>query len=172
MGTACQLDKRVEEHLKKLKSTEQTDAEKKNIYKYLPKQLVKKERKRYLKFMEDCTTKPARKQVEVSLANNYSYKEGDEEFNFWYSKYITDKDEKEKVQPRQGATPKAISATPRLTSSKRAARTFACSSQGDAAPTASTVAFIIAFPPSKTASLSTIARISLEEHASRRTAKT
>lgn len=47
--------------------------------------------------MEECTTKPARKQVEVSLANNYSYKEGDEEFNFWYSKYINDKDEKEKV---------------------------------------------------------------------------
>jgi hypothetical protein len=30
-----------------------------------------------MKFMEDCSTKPARKQVEVSLANNYSYKEGD-----------------------------------------------------------------------------------------------
>jgi hypothetical protein len=33
----------------------------------------------------------------VSLANNYSYKEGDEEFNFWYSKYICSKNEKDKV---------------------------------------------------------------------------
>ncbi|CAM6000797.1 unnamed protein product [Sphagnum balticum] len=54
-----ELDKLLKEHLKKIKSTEQQDAEKKNIYKYLPKQLVKKERKRYLKFMEECTTKPA-----------------------------------------------------------------------------------------------------------------
>lgn len=47
--------------------------------------------------MEEWVTRPARKQVEVSLANNYSYKEGDEEFNFWYSKYICSKNEKDKV---------------------------------------------------------------------------
>lgn len=40
--------------------------------------------------------RPARKQVETSIANNYTYKEGDEEYNFWYSKYICAKDEKEK----------------------------------------------------------------------------
>jgi hypothetical protein len=40
--------------------------------------------------------RPARKQVETSLANNYTYKEGDEEYNFWYSKYICSKDDKEK----------------------------------------------------------------------------
>lgn len=78
--------------MKKLKSSEAVDAERKNIYKFLPKQIVKKEKKKYLKFLGECLTKPARKQVEVSLANNYAYKEGDEEFNYWYSKYITSKD--------------------------------------------------------------------------------
>lgn len=93
----AELDKRLKEHMKKLKSSEAVDAEKKNIYKFLPKQIVKKEKKKYLKFLGECLTKPARKQVEVSLANNYAYKEGDEEFNYWYSKYITSKDEKERV---------------------------------------------------------------------------
>ena len=91
------LDKRVKDAIAKLQTTENTDREKKNIYKYLPKQLVKKEKKQYLKGVEEWSTRPARKQVEVSLANNYSYKEGDEEFNFWYSKYICAKDEKEKA---------------------------------------------------------------------------
>ena len=40
--------------------------------------------------------RPARKQVQTSLANNYTYKEGDEEYNFWFSKYICSKDEKDK----------------------------------------------------------------------------
>lgn len=30
------------------------------------------------------------------MANNYTYKEGDEEYNFWFSKYICSKDEKDK----------------------------------------------------------------------------
>ena len=44
----------------------------------------------------DTMERPARKQVEASLANNYTYKEGDEEYNFWFSKYICSKDEKDK----------------------------------------------------------------------------
>jgi hypothetical protein len=66
-----------------------------NIYKHIPKEFVKKEKKKYLTFTE-THERPARKQVETSLANNYTYKEGDEEYNFWYSKYICSKDEKDK----------------------------------------------------------------------------
>ena len=64
-----------------------------NIHKHIPKEFAKKEQSKYLKFTE-TQERPARKQVEQSLANNYTYKEGDEEYNFWYSKYICAKDEK------------------------------------------------------------------------------
>ena len=64
-----------------------------NLHRYIPKEFAKKEQVKYLRFT-DTKEKPARKQVETSLANNYTYKEGDEEYNFWYSKYICAKDEK------------------------------------------------------------------------------
>jgi hypothetical protein len=77
-------------------STFQTAAEPRcNIYKHIPKEFVRKEKKKYLTFA-DTMERPARKQVETSLANNYTYKEGDEEYNFWFSKYICSKDEKDK----------------------------------------------------------------------------
>lgn len=66
-----------------------------NIFKHIPKEYFKKEKAKWLVFT-DTKERPARKQVETSLANNYTYKEGDEEYNFWYSKYICSKDEKEK----------------------------------------------------------------------------
>lgn len=77
-------------------SSFQTAAEPRlNIYKHIPKQFVKKEKNKYLTFT-DTKERAARKQVETSLANNYTYKEGDEEYNFWFSKYICSKDEKDK----------------------------------------------------------------------------
>ena len=64
-----------------------------NLHRYIPKEFAKKEQTKYLKFTGIKET-PARKQVETSIANKYTYKEGDEEYNFWYSKYICAKDEK------------------------------------------------------------------------------
>jgi hypothetical protein len=47
-----------------------------NLYKFIPKEFAKKEQGKYLQFT-DTKERPARKQVETSLANNYTYKEGD-----------------------------------------------------------------------------------------------
>ena len=40
--------------------------------------------------------RPARKQVEKSLAEDYQYKEGDQEYNIWYDKYQGDQVMKDK----------------------------------------------------------------------------
>jgi hypothetical protein len=87
-----ELHNRVQTYLASFKNN--TDP-RLNIYKHIPKEYVKKETKKYLIFT-DTMERPARKQVETSLANNYTYKEGDEEYNFWFSKYICSKDEKDK----------------------------------------------------------------------------
>lgn len=34
--------------------------------------------------------RPARKQIEESLANKYGYKQGDEEYNIWFDRFLTD----------------------------------------------------------------------------------
>lgn len=85
-----ELNARVQSYLSSFQNSTEPRL---NIYKHIPKEFVRKEKKKYLKFIETME-RPARKQVETSLANNYTYKEGDEEYNFWFGKYICAKDEK------------------------------------------------------------------------------
>lgn len=35
-------------------------------------------------------SRPARKQIEQTLALKHAYRQGDEEYNIWYDKYLTD----------------------------------------------------------------------------------
>lgn len=91
-----QLPRELHERVQTYLASFQTAPEPRlNINKHIPKEFVKKEKKKYLAFT-DTLERPARKQVETSLANNYTYKEGDEEYNFWFGKYICSKDEKDK----------------------------------------------------------------------------
>ena len=40
--------------------------------------------------------RPARKQVERSLADDCAYKEGDQDYNIWFDKFLTDANVKDK----------------------------------------------------------------------------
>ena len=61
-----------------------------NVVKYIaPSERMSKDNTEVLK-------RPARKQVEVSLARNFAYQQGDEEYNIWYDKYLSDKKDKER----------------------------------------------------------------------------
>ena len=67
---------------------------KKNMSKFLTKELeeVIDEEKQ----LKEILSRPARKQVERSLAEEYSYKQGDEEYNIWYDKFLTETKFKDK----------------------------------------------------------------------------
>lgn len=79
------VQQRVIKYYELKEQDEQAEEEPNNIVKYLdPKDRVSKE--------EDPKTimsRPARKQVEQSLAVTYAYKQGDQEYNIWYDKFLT-----------------------------------------------------------------------------------
>jgi len=61
-----------------------------NVVKYIaPSERMSKDNSAVL-------SRPARKQVEVSLAKNFAYQQGDEEYNIWYDKYQSEKRDKER----------------------------------------------------------------------------
>lgn len=60
------------------------------MYKFLPKQYIHSQRLILQQQRDKAMKRPARKQVEESLATKYSYKQGDEEYNIWYDKFLSD----------------------------------------------------------------------------------
>ena len=61
-----------------------------NVVKYIaPSERMSKDNSAVL-------SRPARKQVEQSLAKNFAYQQGDEEYNIWYDKYQSEKRDKER----------------------------------------------------------------------------
>lgn len=66
---------------------------------FYPKKVLEKEKvKQNPNLKNDYLNRPARKQVEQSLASQFAYKQGDEEYNIWYDKYLTDNKFKDKEQ--------------------------------------------------------------------------
>ena len=60
-----------------------------NVVKYIPPE------QRMSKDNSEVMKRPARQQVQQSLAKNF-YKQGDEEYNIWYDKYLSDSKDKER----------------------------------------------------------------------------
>ncbi|KAL4477410.1 hypothetical protein ABPG74_002560 [Tetrahymena malaccensis] len=58
--------------------------------KYIPKGIQQQISKRGEKDIQKILLRPSRKQIEQSLADKYAYKEGDQEYNIWYGKHLSD----------------------------------------------------------------------------------
>jgi len=61
-----------------------------NVAKYVPAS------ERMSKDNSEVLKRPARKQVETSIAKSFAYQQGDEEYNIWYDKYQSEKRDKER----------------------------------------------------------------------------
>jgi len=61
-----------------------------NVAKYVPAS------ERMSKDNSEVLKRPARKQVEQSIAKSFAYQQGDEEYNIWYDKYQSEKRDKER----------------------------------------------------------------------------
>ncbi|KAM3147266.1 hypothetical protein pb186bvf_000517 [Paramecium bursaria] len=66
------------------------DYEERNMYKFLPKTYIATQRQILFQKRQKYLKRPARKQVEESLATKYGYKQGDEEYNTWFDRFLSD----------------------------------------------------------------------------------
>ena len=83
-----EVNDRIQEYYEE--KLEEAFEETNNVVKYIPpEQRMSRDNKKIMQ-------RPARQQVEVSLAKNFAYKQGDEEYNIWYDKYISDTKDKER----------------------------------------------------------------------------
>lgn len=60
------------------------------MYKFLPKAYIHKQRQMIQAKREQYLNKPARKQVEESVSTRFAYRQGDEEYNIWFNKFLSD----------------------------------------------------------------------------------
>jgi len=58
----------------------------KNLSKFLAPSVLRQLNPEFLPFM----SRPARRQIAQSLASSIAYRQGDEEYNIWYDKFLTD----------------------------------------------------------------------------------
>ncbi|KAL4472228.1 hypothetical protein ABPG72_013861 [Tetrahymena utriculariae] len=86
-----------EDNQEVVENNEQMSGQQKNIEdnlntldKYIPKGLQQQISKRGEKDISKILLRPSRKQIEQSLADKYAYKEGDQEYNIWYGKHLSD----------------------------------------------------------------------------------
>lgn len=77
--------------------TEEEDRKKQNLKEHLPDLEAKTEEvNKTLQF--EWMQRPARKQVETPVSANLAYKQGDEVYNIWYDKFLSDDKFKEREQ--------------------------------------------------------------------------
>jgi len=57
---------------------------------YIPAAIREKISRRTDEKLAKILSRPARKQLEQSLADKVAYKEGDQEYNIWYGRYLSD----------------------------------------------------------------------------------
>lgn len=65
-----------------------------NLDKYVDEEKKTEREKSQIDYMK----RPARKQVEVPISNRFSYRQGDEIYNIWYDKFLSDDKFKEREQ--------------------------------------------------------------------------
>jgi Torus domain/WW domain/RNA recognition motif. (a.k.a. RRM, RBD, or RNP domain) len=65
-----------------------------NLDKYVDAEKKEEREKQQVDYMK----RPARKQVEVPISNRFSYRQGDEIYNIWYDKFLSDDKFKEREQ--------------------------------------------------------------------------
>ena len=65
-----------------------------NLDKYITAEKKEEREKNQVDYMK----RPARKQVEVPISNRFSYRQGDEIYNIWYDKFLSDDKFKEREQ--------------------------------------------------------------------------
>lgn len=65
-----------------------------NLDKYISEDKKEEREKNAVDYMK----RPARKQVEVPISNRFSYRQGDEIYNIWYDKFLSDDKFKEREQ--------------------------------------------------------------------------
>ncbi|CAD8140610.1 unnamed protein product [Paramecium pentaurelia] len=66
------------------------DYQERNFFKFLPKQYIARQREQLFQKRQKVMLRPARKQVEESLATKFGYKQGDEEYNTWFDRFLSD----------------------------------------------------------------------------------
>lgn len=90
-----ELKARVTAFFERVRDTE-SDRREVNMEKYLDVDAKKEEAQKVLEL--DYMKRPARKQVETPITQRFAYRQGDEIYNIWYDKFLSDDKFKEREQ--------------------------------------------------------------------------